>query len=114
MFTARRFILCVLATVWAVGCKTSPVHIVSPWTGKPDQQIFVTSKDPVPQIAVFFDSNFNTILANPSTQSWSVDLDGTALSGFSPAPASGVTSTVPLVFQQSAYGQHLIKTHATC
>ena len=76
--------------------------------------VTVNTNNPVPQVTVFFDSQFSTIRANPSTQSWHVDLDGTDVTGFSPAPAAGVTSTAPLVFNGGMFGHHTLKAMSTC
>ncbi len=77
---------------------TSPIHIIKPDAKNP--------YDPVTQAVVTFDTKFNP--AEP----WHVDLDGTDLTGFSPAPAPGGSSTVPLSFAKG--GGHTIKAAATC
>ena len=69
---------------------TSPIHIIKPDAKNP--------YDPVTQAVVTFDTKFNP--AEP----WHVDLDGTDLTGFSPAPAPGGSSTVPqLVYNSTTY-----------
>jgi hypothetical protein len=102
MFISCRFAPCAfISLVWITGC-TSPVHIASPTPG--------IKNDPVPQLQVSFLSNFN-----PS-EPWHVSLDGVFVTGFTPAPAPGVTSTVPLVYQPipSSGSAHTLTTDATC
>jgi hypothetical protein len=63
--------------------------------------------DPVPPRAVVnFTGNFKP--AEP----WYVDLDGTNLTGFAPAPTTGGTSSVP-IFVTGA-GPHTITAQGTC
>jgi hypothetical protein len=89
----------VLATLF--GC-ASPIHVV-----KPDAS--PTDHEPVPQVVVQFSSSFNP------AEAWGVYLDGNPLLGFSPAPAPGVTSSVPIGFAQASSPQtHEVSTNATC
>jgi hypothetical protein len=97
MFEQRASVLLVTALILA-GC-TSPIHIITPVQGD--------NVDPV-SVKVNFLSKFD-----PS-QSWSVSLDGQKLSGFTPTPAPGATSVVPVNFPQGWKGEHVVKTHAVC
>ena len=99
---AHRFLVtCVVAVaVLATGC-TSVIHIVTPGTG--------LSKEPVSQVQASFTVDFKP------AEAWSITLDGVAITGFSPTPAPGVTSTAPLVLASSTpIAQHTIDTNATC
>ena len=99
MFTHRAwFQVGSIATILTAGC-ASPIHIVTPGAGM--------SLDPVPQVVVQFTNNFNP------AEAWGIDLDGAAITGFSPAPAPLGTSTAPLVYSLTPW-QHTIKTNATC
>ncbi|MBI3345158.1 MAG: hypothetical protein HY028_09960 [Gammaproteobacteria bacterium] len=94
-----------ITTVLAAGC-ASPIHILTPGIG--------TNVEPVPQVVANFTTNFNP------AEAWGIYLDGNVITGFSPPPAPGVTSTAPIVFGfgttgPGAYvGQHKIETNATC
>jgi hypothetical protein len=86
MQTLRFGILCAAATCVCLpglqGC-ASPMHIISPTAG--------AQSDPVTHVTVQFKGNFHT------AATWSVNLNnGAAVSGFSPIPADGVTSTAPI------------------
>lgn len=87
----------VIAAIVSSGC-TSPIHIL-----KPDRNNLF---DPVTRVELKFDTNFNPSLP------WHVELDGMNLSGFSPAPAPGKISSVPIVITGASV--HTIKATATC
>ena len=99
---AHRFVTtCVgVIAVLATGC--SPViHITTPASG--------LSKEPVPQVQASFTVDFKP------AEAWSITLDGVAITGWSPTPAPGGTSTAPLVYAfSSPIAQHTIDTNATC
>src|SRR6476661_3932748 len=87
------------AAIAAVLCGCAPViHIVKPETANP--------YDPEPQVVVSFTSNFNP--SNP----WYVDMDGVNITGLTPTPAPGVTSTAPLGFP--SFSSHTIHAQGTC
>jgi len=92
------FPVAVVVALLTVGC--APVILITtPDRNHPD--------DPAPtQVVVNFTSNFKP--AEP----WYVDLDGTNLTGFSPAPTPGGTSSVPIVVTSA--GQHKVTAQGTC
>jgi hypothetical protein len=98
MLKARHVILLLLATsILAAGC-ASPIHIVSPTAGP--------QANAIPEVQV-------SLSAKQYIDSWSVDLDGTTLSGYSPSPGPGVTSAAPLEFSEGTT-THVLTTHSTC
>ena len=98
MYTHRAsFQVAVIAAILTTGC-TPAILIVTPDRNNPN--------DPVTQAVVTFTPNFKP------AEAWYVDLDGTNLAGFSPAPATGGTSSVPLVI--TGAGSHTITAQGTC
>jgi hypothetical protein len=96
----RSYAAATAAAALLFGC-ASPINIIKPDTNP--------NADPVPQVVVSFLSNFNPSLP------WHVALDGTDLSGFSPAPAPGVTSVVPVTWAAgSGLKSHQVTASATC
>jgi hypothetical protein len=88
----------VAVTLLTAGCAPA-IRIVTPDRNHP--------YDPVPPKAVVnLTPNFKP--AEP----WYVDLDGTNLTGFSPAPTPGGTSSVPL--SVTGAGPHTITAQGTC
>jgi hypothetical protein len=87
----------VAAGLLAGGC-TPAIHIIKPDRNNPFE--------PVTQAVVTFETKFNP------GYGWSVDVDGANLTGFSPAPAPGGTSSVPLVI--GAPAAHKITASASC
>lgn len=87
----------VVAAIVSSGC-TSPIHILKPDRNNP--------YDPVTRVELQFDTNFNPSLP------WHAELDGVNLSGFTPAPAPGKISSVPIVITGASV--HTIKATATC
>src|SRR5690348_17736343 len=101
MFTSRLLLPSAFASLVVIAGCTSPVHIVDPTAG--------IENNPVPQVRVSFLSNFN-----PS-EAWHVSLDGAFVTGFTPTPAPGVTSTAPLAYSPASYpSSHTLTTDATC
>ena len=94
----RRTSLPVVAAAVLLGGCAPVIHIVKPEAANP--------YDPVPQLVVNFTSSFNP------GYPWYVDMDGTNITGFTPAPAPGVTSTAPLAFP--VYSSHTIHAQGTC
>ena len=80
-----------LAAAVTAAC-TSPIHIA-----KPDPK---NQYDPVTEVVATFETKFN-----PSYP-WHIELDGTDIPGFSPAPAPGGSSTAPLVITTDGGQRH--------
>lgn len=92
------FAFAVVVALLTAGCGPA-ILIVTPDRNHP--------YDPVPpQAVVSFTANFKP--AEP----WYVDLDGTNLAGFSPAPTTGGTSSVPI--SVTGVGPHKITAQGTC
>lgn len=92
------FPVAVVVALLTVGC-APVITIVTPDRNHP--------YDPVPpQAVVTFTTNFKP------AEAWYVDLDGTNLTGFSPAPTPGGTSSVPIVV--AGVGPHKITAQGTC
>jgi hypothetical protein len=89
--------IAIVVTVLAAGCQ--PVILIA----KPDRN---NPGDPVTSVVVNFTSNFKP--AEP----WYVDLDGTNLTGFSPAPVPGGTSSVPVTI--TTCPAHKVTAQGTC
>lgn len=98
MHTRRASFPTVVVISFLVTACTPAIHILKPDRANPF--------DPVTQAVVSFETKFNP------GEAWYVDLDGTNLSGFSPAPAPGGTSSVPLLITSA--GTHKITASATC
>ncbi len=86
------------ATLLMAGC-VSQIHILQPVAGN--------NVDPVTTVRAQFGTDFKP------TEAWGVYLGGVAISGFSPAPAPGVTSTAPLPLDLN-FSSFVITTNATC
>lgn len=89
-----------VALLALTGC-ASPIHILTPVNG--------VNQEPVQNITASFTADFKP------TEAWDIYLDGTPITGFTPPPAPGVTSTAPLVWApRTSITSHTIKTNATC
>jgi hypothetical protein len=98
MFTNRAWLkVAVIAVILTAGC-TPAVHIVKPEASKP--------YEPVPEVVVNFEAKFSPYWG------WHIDLDGTNLTGFSPTPAPGGTSSRPIGIKDK--GEHKITAYAVC
>ena len=89
--------LVVALALVAAGCQ--PVILIA----KPDRN---NPLDPVSSVVVNFTTNFKP------TEAWYVSLDSTNLSGFSPAPVPGGTSSVPITITTA--GVHKVTAQGTC
>ena len=98
MFKHRALFPAMIAAGLLAGGCTPAIHIIKPDRNNPFE--------PVTQAVVTFETKFNP------GYGWSVDVDGANLGGFSPAPAPGGTSSVPLVV--GAPGAHKITASASC
>jgi hypothetical protein len=88
--------------VMALAC-VSPVTIMRP--AKTDG-----GANPVTEVEVLFASGFK-----PAGDSWRVDLDGTAVSGFHPGAMPGSRSVAPLSYRENeTSGAHTLKLRVTC
>lgn len=100
MSTHRAWLqVAIIAAILTAGC-TPRIHIVRPDAGKP--------YEPVPAVVATFESDFNP------AEAWHIDLDGTNLTGFSPLPAPGGTSSTSIDVNTLSVGFHTIKAQATC
>ena len=84
---------------------SSVIHIVSPVAGD--------NAEPITSITANFTVDFKP------TEPWGIYLDGVLVSGFSPTPAPGVTSTAPIPLNKAPaspgyFSQYTITTNATC
>ncbi len=104
MLTRHALVAFVVALAFlAAGCQ--PVILIA----KPDRSPPSDPKvqfDPVSNVVVNFTSNFKP------TEAWYVSLDSTNLSGFSPAPVPGGTSSVPITITTA--GSHKVTAQGTC
>jgi len=102
---SRLFILSIFSLLF--GCQ-SPINILYPPAG--------TISEPVTHVTVHFTDKFMP------AEGWGVYLDSNKISGFSPTPAPGVTSTAPIEVgygykigpNQGDVAIHDVTTNATC
>jgi|GEM_PF-1132261 len=107
MSAFRRFVRPVLVFIFSVYfAACSPVINIKP-------PIQGDNAEPVSSITAFFTADFKP------TEPWGIYLDGVNVTGFSPAPAPGVTSTAPISLNKlpsspGYFASYQITTNATC